>query len=151
MPSLSTRESTPDRLVCSLITDCVCVTLYFLTEVLVCEKEINRSLGIMGRNCHITPLRTHRLLFVTLANALAAAVVHKGLFSGTKHLAKCKELLWLQHRPYWHLEAKTQSAFLLKSYNHPKGSVLIPSSSSTPASCHLCILDHFRTAVSMIQ
>ncbi len=71
MPSLSTRESTPDRLVRSLITVWVCATLCFLTEVHVCEKEIDRSLRIMGRSCHIRSPRTHRLLFITLANALA--------------------------------------------------------------------------------
>ncbi len=75
MPSLSTRESTPDLLVCSLITVWVCATLCFLTEVHVCEKEIDRSLEIMGRSCHIRSPRTHRLLFITLANALAAAKV----------------------------------------------------------------------------
>ncbi len=80
MPSLSTRESTPDCLVHSLITVWVCATLCFLTEVHVCEKEIDRSLEIMGRSCHIRSPRTHRLLFITLANALAAAKVKCAAF-----------------------------------------------------------------------
>lgn len=48
------------------------------------------------------------------------------------------------------LEAKAQFAFLLKSYNHPKGSALILSSSRFPTSCHLSILDHVHIAVRII-